>query len=107
MIKSLFGMLLACATGAQAADESLIRLKDGPGRELVQSNCVMCHSLDYIQMNSPFLDRKGWEAEVGKMVNAYHASIDKNNIQPIVDYLTLHYGASNPSAADGSAPKLP
>ena len=43
------------------ADESQIQLKKGPGKDLVAANCITCHSLDYIEINSPFLDRSGWE----------------------------------------------
>lgn len=57
--------------------EEQIRLKDGPGKELVEANCTACHSLDYIQMNSPFLDKKGWEATVAKMMNAMGAPVPK------------------------------
>ena len=58
------------ATSAMA-DESTLSLKQGPGRELVEANCVMCHSLDYIEMNdpesfdelSPDVSRGEWEAD--------------------------------------------
>ncbi|HEX7971708.1 MAG TPA: hypothetical protein VF501_05765 [Thiobacillus sp.] len=83
------GLLLPAAA---FAGEETIRLKDGPGRELVESNCSVCHSLDYIQTNSPFLDRKGWEATLGKMVNAMGAPVPKEDMPAIVDYLTRQYG---------------
>ena len=56
-------VLAACSALLAApalADESKIKLKEGPGRDKVEANCVACHSLDYIQMNSVFLDRKVW-----------------------------------------------
>lgn len=84
---------------AHAADETMIQLKQGQGVQVVTNNCATCHSLDYIQMNSPFLDRKGWEAEVNKMINVYHAPIDKNDVTAITDYLVRYYGASPPVAA--------
>jgi mono/diheme cytochrome c family protein len=74
------------------ADESAVRLKDGAGRQLVEANCVMCHSLDYIQMNSVFLDRKGWEASVNKMIKAMGAPVAENDVKAIVDYLASRYG---------------
>jgi hypothetical protein len=43
-------------------------------------------------MNSVFLDRKGGEAEVNKMVNVMHAPINKDDIPKIVDYLAKNYG---------------
>ncbi|HXH02148.1 MAG TPA: cytochrome c [Candidatus Competibacteraceae bacterium] len=74
------------------ADESALRLKEGPGRELVEANCALCHSLDYVQMNSVFLDRKGWEASVNKMVKVMGAELHPEDIPRIVDYLTAAYG---------------
>ena len=74
------------------ADESRVKLKDAPGKDVVQGNCVMCHSLDYIPMNSVFLDRKGWEATVGKMIKAFGAPIAEENVPKIVDYLAENYG---------------
>ena len=52
----------------------------------------MCHSLDYIQMNSPFLDRKGWEGSVNKMIKVMGAPIPEADVQKIVDYLASEYG---------------
>jgi len=74
------------------AEESDFHLKDAPGRGLVEANCSMCHSLDYIQMNSPFLDRKGWEASVNKMIKAMGAPVAEGDVQNIVDYLASQYG---------------
>jgi hypothetical protein len=74
------------------ADESAIRLKDDPKRDLVVGNCVMCHSLDYIPMNSPFLDAKGWDATVTKMINVMGAPIKPADAKEIVDYLSRNYG---------------
>jgi mono/diheme cytochrome c family protein len=105
MLKPLLGILMLSAAAAQAADESQIRLKEAPGADLVRSNCATCHSLDYIPMNSPFLDRKGWEGEVNKMVNAMHAPIDQKNIPAIVDYLEKNYGVPAAPAAAASTPK--
>jgi mono/diheme cytochrome c family protein len=74
------------------AGEGDVRLKDAPGKALVAANCSMCHSLDYIQMNSPFLDREGWEASVNKMIKAMGAPVAEADVQKIVDYLASQYG---------------
>jgi hypothetical protein len=74
------------------AGEEQFRLKEAPGKSLVEANCSMCHSLDYIQMNSPFLDRKGWEASVSKMMKAMGAPVADADVQSIVDYLVSQYG---------------
>jgi mono/diheme cytochrome c family protein len=83
------GLLLAFPA---LADESQVKLKDAQGRGLVEANCVMCHSLDYIQMNSVFLDRKGWEASVNKMIKVMGAPIRAEDVPGLIDYLTKHYG---------------
>jgi hypothetical protein len=44
-------------------------------------------------MNSSFLARSGWEAEVRKMMKVMGAPIAENEVAPIVDYLTQYYGA--------------
>jgi mono/diheme cytochrome c family protein len=88
-------LLVASAALALAplarADEDAIRLEPGDNLEVVEQNCAACHSLDYIQMNSPFLDQKGWQAEVTKMVNAFKAPIAEADQQKIIEYLSAHY----------------
>ncbi len=76
---------------AAHADESRTRIASGPGSELVHTRCTACHSLDYIQMNSPFLARAAWEAEVRKMIKVMGAPVPETEVAPIVDYLTAHY----------------
>ena len=78
--------------GTAPADEAQVVLKDGPGRDVVAANCSMCHSLDYIPMNSVFLDRKGWEGSVNKMIKAMGAPIKSEDVPVIVYYLTRNYG---------------
>jgi mono/diheme cytochrome c family protein len=74
------------------ADETDIVLKEGHGRDTVINNCGACHSLDYVQMNSPFLNAAGWEAEVTKMIKAYGAPVGDADAAMIVDYLKKNYG---------------
>jgi mono/diheme cytochrome c family protein len=82
-------LLLAQAT---PADKRQVTLKEGEGKALVEAKCAVCHSLDYIPMNSRFLDRKGWEAEVTKMVKALGAPISPDDAARITDYLAAQYG---------------
>jgi len=81
---------LAAASSAWA-QESRVVLKDAPGKDKVMQ-CVACHSLDYIQMNSRFLDKAGWTASVNKMINVFGAPILKEDVEPIADYLAQNYG---------------
>jgi len=85
-------LLLAAAATAASAGEDAIKLKDGPGKEALEANCVGCHSLDYVPMNSPFLDEKGWKAEVTKMAKAYGAPLNEADVPAIIAYLTANYG---------------
>jgi hypothetical protein len=87
--------VLASAAGATtvSAEEKLIDLAAGAGLDEVMSNCHACHSLDYIQMNSPFLNAAQWTAEVSKMIKVFGAPISDAEAKIIIDYLTKHYGS--------------
>jgi cytochrome c5 len=91
-MRRLLPLLLAAAPLVVFAGEDAIELKPGPGRDLVETRCVTCHSLDYIPMNSPFLDRKGWEASVNKMIKVMGAPVPPEETQTIIDYLSTNYG---------------
>jgi len=88
-------LVLALAASAAAAQEEKVVLKDAPGRDKA-TQCLACHSLDYIQMNSRFLDKAGWTASVNKMINAFGAPIPKEDVDAIATYLAENYG--KPSA---------
>ena len=75
-----------------AADETVLTLAEGPGRAQVQASCSMCHSLDYIVMNSPFQDKAAWEKTVNKMVTVFGAPLTPEESAAIVEYLDRHYG---------------
>jgi hypothetical protein len=85
--------LAALVTGSAAlAEEKALALKDAPGRATAENMCVGCHSLDYIRINAPFMNRQTWTAEVNKMINAFGAPIPQNDAAAIIDYLTANYG---------------
>jgi sulfite dehydrogenase (cytochrome) subunit B len=90
-------LLAAFAITPCCADEKPIELKKAPGVEKVEVNCAACHSLDYIQMNSPFLSPAGWDAETAKMIKLFGAPITDSDAAIIADYLTNNYGGSPPS----------
>jgi len=84
-------VLLIFISGTALAQEEKVVLKDAPGRDKAQQ-CLACHSLDYIQMNSRFLDKAGWTASVNKMINAFGAPIAKEDVEAIATYLSENYG---------------
>jgi len=75
------------------AEEKPVDLKKAPGLDKVEANCGACHSLDYIQMNSPFPNAALWDAEVTKMIKAFGAPIDEADAKTIADYLKANYGS--------------
>lgn len=87
-------LLLVLAGASAYGAETSIPLAGGAQAALVRLRCSTCHSLDYIVMNSPFPTRSVWEAEVRKMMKVMGAPIPEEDVAPIVDYLTQHYGAN-------------
>ncbi|HEX8521316.1 MAG TPA: c-type cytochrome [Tepidisphaeraceae bacterium] len=61
-------------------------LPEGPGRELVATACLSCHSTRYIAMQPP-LNAAKWEENVRKMMKTFGAPIAEDQVQPIVQYL--------------------
>jgi hypothetical protein len=88
----LSAALFIAGAAAAVADERPVPLKAGAGVDKVEGHCAACHSLDYILMNSPFLNAAGWDAEVAKMITAFGAPIGAADAKIIADYLKAHYG---------------
>jgi cytochrome c5 len=88
--------LAACAlvaTAAHAGEES-IRLEEGTGRDVTVARCSVCHSLDYISMVAPVMNRATWEKSVRKMIDTFRAPIDEQDAAHIIDYLAAQYSAA-------------
>jgi mono/diheme cytochrome c family protein len=93
-MRTLTFAIVAAALALPAfADEASVALTKAPGLDKVASNCGTCHSLDYIQMNSPFMNAATWDAEVTKMIKAFGAPISDADAAAIKDYLKANYGA--------------
>ena len=88
-------LLAALMAAPAAAQEKPITLKKGAGLDLVAANCGACHSLDYIQMNSPFLNSAQWDASITKMIKVFGAPISEADARAIGDYLKANYGAEH------------
>jgi mono/diheme cytochrome c family protein len=88
-----FPALLAVLFGslALAAGEEGVELQAAPGRDVVVARCSVCHSVDYVQMNAPVLDRAGWQKSVRKMIDQFGAPISEEDAQRILDYLATNY----------------
>lgn len=99
LLVTTFGLasLVACATPS-AADKMSIDLpketaqfKPGPGAQVAQTYCVICHSADYIYMQPP-LTRAQWEGEVTKMRKVFGAPLPEDQVKTVVDYLMTQNG---------------
>ena len=93
MMRALIAVLAAAIAVVAIAQESTVRLKDGPGRDKVNV-CFSCHSADYIVMNSKFMDKAAWTGSVNKMINVFGAPIDKGDVEVIATYLATNYGVA-------------
>jgi sulfite dehydrogenase (cytochrome) subunit B len=90
---AVFSAAFSGAVAAAAvAGEKPVQLKNAVGADKVEANCAACHTLDYIPMNSTFLNAAGWDAEVTKMINAFGAPISPDDAKIIGDYLKANYG---------------
>ena len=67
-------------------------LADGPGREVTETQCRVCHSLDYVTTQPPS-GAAQWQGVVTKMRAVYGAPISDADAKAIADYLTASYGA--------------
>jgi sulfite dehydrogenase (cytochrome) subunit B len=93
-MRPIFVLLAMAWIAAQvAAEEMPVRLKKAPGLDKVESNRGVCHSLDYIQMNSPFPNAALWDAEVTKMIKTFGAPIEDADAAAIKAYLSQNYGS--------------
>lgn len=71
--------------------EENARFKPGPGLEVAQVQCMICHSADYIYMQPP-LSKDQWQAEVTKMKKVFGAPIPDSDIDTVVTYLLSQNG---------------
>jgi hypothetical protein len=63
-----------------------IQLFTGDNSEVVNNNCLACHSAEMI-LNQPSFPRTAWDAEVRKMIATYKAPVTPQDVDQIVDYL--------------------
>ena len=76
---------------AAPPQEAALQLKEGPGREVTVSRCVICHSLEYIPANAPVMDRAGWQKSVQKMRERFGAPVTDEEAATILEYLSAAY----------------
>ncbi|MGU7781259.1 c-type cytochrome [Burkholderia sp. PU8-34] len=63
----------------------------GPGADLANLHCLICHSVDMVTRQPP-LSFQEWKAEVAKMRAVYGAPLPPDAIDDIARYLTAING---------------
>lgn len=77
--------------------------KPGQNVELANAQCLTCHSVEYVTTQPP-LSRNYWKSAVEKMQQKFGAPIASEQIEPLVEYLFTHYGASASSSVPPAQP---
>ena len=92
---ALLALLVAVGAGAEQItlppDHPDGTLKPGPGVEVTQQHCVLCHSTDYI-VRQPRGDQKQWDGVVTKMIKVFGAPVSDADAKVIGEYLARTYG---------------
>lgn len=68
-----------------------VTLKPGPDEQMVQAQCSLCHSLDYITTQPPGKDLAFWTAIVNKMVKVFGAPLPAEDVAKVAAYLEKTY----------------
>jgi cytochrome c5 len=76
---------------ADADSAALASLAAGPGREIVEGRCVICHSAAMIEQQHK--DSAGWAKTAGQM-RAWGAPVQQEQMPVLIAYLTKHYGVT-------------
>lgn len=74
-------------------DAEQLRASPLPGYAKAQTNCVACHSAEYMLYQPPTAPRGYWENMVKRMKAVFKAPIADEDMPVIVDYLVKTYGA--------------
>ena len=96
--------VLALGVAGHALSKSIQLPPDGvqlkasslPGYAKAQTNCVACHSAEYMVYQPPNASRPYWDAMVKRMKVVFNAPLDEADMPAIVDYLAKTYGNEQP-----------
>jgi hypothetical protein len=95
LVLLLAGLGAAAGTVAKPilydSPEETANFLPGPGVELAEANCSVCHSADYISTQPPKQGIAFWQAEVTKMIKVYGAPITEQEANKVAEYLAATY----------------
>jgi mono/diheme cytochrome c family protein len=72
----------------------------GPGVEIANANCIMCHSTGMVLRQPPLTDGE-WKIEISKMRNSFGAPIPPDQIDALARYLGTVNGRKQQAAPSG------
>jgi mono/diheme cytochrome c family protein len=101
---ALCGAVCTLALAATAAPKTIelppdgVQLKESPlpGYALAQTQCVACHSAEYMRYQPAGAARPYWDAMTRRMKAVFKAPLNDDDIPAIVDYLVKTYGSEQP-----------
>src|SRR5690349_11653822 len=76
------------------------RFIPGDNADLANAQCLICHSAEYVT-TQPRLSLVAWKASITKMREKYGAPIPPDQIEPLAEYLTRHYGTPGTNKVGG------
>jgi hypothetical protein len=105
-LKKLFLMALFCSVATASValeiemppETAVYRTSNLPGYQLVQKNCIVCHSAQYVLTQPPTSTRQYWTDTVHKMEKTFGAPIPQEDMPAMIDYLVKVYGNEQPMA---------
>lgn len=92
--------LAVLVSGACAAPEVLDRsqrvggLPDGPGRDILVTECLNCHELDALELFKDYYDKERWRSLVLTM-RENGARVDDREVDILAGYLARYFGTGD------------
>lgn len=85
--------LAGCAATAtsERPDSATAALPDGPGRAILERECLNCHGLDALELFKGFYTRDQWASLVTTM-RENGARVDDGEIDVLARYLERYFG---------------
>lgn len=93
LVMLMAGSLFAQVEGDVEVPYISYEIKMGEGFDVVQANCLMCHSFGYM-INAGPQSKEFWEKKSKKMITHFKMPMEENSqdFKTIVNYLFKHYG---------------
>ena len=98
------GGVLGIVAGFAALAQDLpapVTLPAGPGRELVQEKCSLCHELQQVVAPRKTVDE--WAVTLDRMI-ANGAKVSDAEYDPVLNYLAAHFGPASPPPGQPATP---